>query len=54
MKTTVQLQKPLRRYDCVRGAERDLGVATGQVCKNLKGIKPTVKGLVFKYAKQQF
>lgn len=40
----------IREYDCVRGAERDLGVATGQVCKVLKGVKKTVRGLTFKYA----
>jgi hypothetical protein len=40
----------VRTYDSVRGAERDLGVATGQVCKVLKGVKPTAKGLTFQYA----
>lgn len=40
----------IRTYDCVRGAERSLGVATGQVCKALRGRVPTVKGLIFKYA----
>lgn len=42
----------IKTYDCVRGAERDLQVATGQVCKALKGVVKTVKGLTFKYAEQ--
>jgi hypothetical protein len=40
----------VKTYDSVRSAERDLKVAVGSVCKVLKGIKPTSRGLTFQYA----